>query len=367
MTKWWMLAGVAVSILIVFSQKQVIWTLLKKEKKNIWSCLREVAKRFILAVLSPDYSCQKCLKTKLKKQYGADDADAYKVKPNEHREILTKCIRWSNVSNCVISFFVCVGVILTAQLCGDNGWFWAMLGFIAYRTLSRTMEINISFVKDITEKDKKSTLEMPERTGLVVTSLIEEVFLFAGLYAFGLPGAQNIWVALTGGLHSMTIDAFSVVAESLTWSVELFEFVATYQKACTVLLFSLVIVSYLSDAGKNIAEDHNNVVCANNAVENECYADNADEQRSNTEDNGYAENDSNNGLDTKHGGGHTNDDIEENCTSDNASAERSDGNGADIEENSEPMNAEKNFEIEGDGTEKDDSVNDDTSDDGGDE
>lgn len=202
---------------------------------------------------------------------------------------------------------------------------------------------------------------MPERTGLVVTSLIEEVFLFAGLYAFGLPGAQNIWVALTGGLHSMTIDAFSVVAESLRWSTRLFEFVATYQKACTVLLFSLVIVSYLSDTDKKCVdafkEDNNNV----------CYADNADEQRSNTEDNGYAENDSNNGFDTKYGGGHTNDDIEENCTSDNASAERSDGNGADIEENSEPMNTEKSVEVEGDGTEKDDSVNDDTSDDGGDE
>lgn len=325
MTILWICVGAVASILVVVCQKQVIWMLLKKEKKNIWSCLWEVAKKSIVAVLSPDYSCQKCLKAKVKKQYGADDADAYKVKSNEHREILTKCIRWSNVSNCVISFFVCVGAILTAQLCGDNGWFWAMLGFIAYRTLSRTMEINISFVKDITEKDKKSTLKTGERTGLVVTSLIEEVFLFAGIYAFGLPGAQNIWVALTGGLHSMTIDAFSVVAESLKWSTELFGFVATYQKACTVLLFSLVIVSYLSNTDNkcdNILVGDNNVVCTNNVVVNVNCADNGDEMVANSENNANTENDSKNEADSKDSEPTCND-PKDSGSSDGGSAENS--------------------------------------------
>lgn len=79
---------------------------------------------------------------------------------------------------------------------------------ISYRFISRTLEVNISFIRDVVEQNKnRSKLSCDERIQLAFKSLFEEVILFASVYCLIL-NSQELCVvrSLYGGLQSFIMQ-----------------------------------------------------------------------------------------------------------------------------------------------------------------
>lgn len=164
------------------------------------------------------------------------------------KQNLTNYIEKSNTCNLVFSIVVAILGYVSVYIKCD--WFLCiMFGFIGYRILSRTLEINISFVKDICDNsDKKSSnLKPNDRVRLAIKSLIEEAILFAAMYCFLLAPEACYIQSLIGGLHSFTLDPFSSIHAVYAC---FFELVAVWQKVCSGILVTLCIAQYFSIKSK---------------------------------------------------------------------------------------------------------------------
>lgn len=161
-----------------------------------------------------------------------------------------KLIVFCNWFNLFLSL-VLVVVAFIAVCVKCDVFMYVMFGVISYRILSRTIEINVSFVKDICTRaaNKKSNLDKYDRIRLAIKSLIEEALLFAAMYAFLTKGDCNILQCLIGGLHSFTIDVYA--AENVqVWSSDWLKLVAVWQKFCSGILVTLCIAQYFAGEDK---------------------------------------------------------------------------------------------------------------------
>ena len=205
----------------------------------------------LFAFVSPDYVAAYLSKVKLdrycegQKNNYADD----KQYDNFKKDLKAKYISRANTVNLVISVMLMIVAACVAMFC--DGWAYNIFyGLVAYRLLSRTLEINISFVRDIADgsKNKNSTLTAGQRVSLAIRSLVEEAALFAAIYCFILHITSDCWLdAFTGGLFSFVYDVFSKDSSIL-------RFTSVYQKVCSVTLIVLCIAVYL-DCHKNETDD----------------------------------------------------------------------------------------------------------------
>ena len=156
-------------------------------------------------------SLGKCAKKQIKNANSNASKDAVKN--------LTDYIEKANCWNLFSS--IVVAILGYVSVCIKCDWFLCiMFGLICYRILSRTLEINISFVKDICENsaEKSSSLNSNDRVRPAIKSLIEEAVLFAAMYCFLLKPEVCFIQSLTGGLHSFILDTFSSPIVRLTLS-----------------------------------------------------------------------------------------------------------------------------------------------------
>lgn len=189
-----------------------------------------------------------------------DDDSSEKAKGNNSQcdgendkntaDLRARLIEQSNIFNLIFSLILAVVAFIAVRV-KCNIFIYIKFGVLCYRILSRTLEISISFVNDICDKAKSSSLSNGKRIKLAIKSLVEEAFLFAAMYAFLINGDCNFWQALSGGLRSFTIDIYEVASEQL-WNSSLFNCVAVWQKACSGILVTLCIVQYFANKDSNV-------------------------------------------------------------------------------------------------------------------
>lgn len=236
--------GMTVAVRVVLLQATI------NKRMTFGKIVRTVA-LVLFAFVSPDYVAAYLSKAKIdsycegqRKNY-ADDKQYNEFK----KEIKAKYITSANTVNLVISVMLMIVAACVAMFC--DGWAYNIFyGLVAYRLLSRTLEINISFVRDIADgsKNKNSTLTAGQRVSLAIRSLVEEAALFAAIYCFILHITSDCWLdAFTGGLFSFVYDVFSKDSSIL-------RFTSVYQKVCSVTLIVLCIAVYL-DCHKNETDD----------------------------------------------------------------------------------------------------------------
>ena len=190
--------------------------------------------KVFLYVLSLDYCCAKCSKNRIKKEYKQDK--------KQRAAELSKYIKRANCVNFIFSFcIVLIVIILTFTNCNTLHSF--LFGIIAYRCLSRTLEVNISFLKDCLEKGKNSDLTKYDRIKLAFISLAEEAFLFTGIYIFAFSKA-DWWKSILGGLHSFILSPYNVCQKNVLGII--LSFVAVYQVICSIILITISFANYIS-------------------------------------------------------------------------------------------------------------------------
>jgi hypothetical protein len=124
-------------------------------------------------LLFPDYLKSKYLKYLIKNKKSNDQQNEAKKK-----EELGRFIKYSNYGNLLISIII---FIITCVFYSQK--YWLLLGFVFWRFVSRSLEIMIAFVKDVTSKSKKSSyLDKYDRIKLATTSYIEIIIYSAAFY-----------------------------------------------------------------------------------------------------------------------------------------------------------------------------------------
>lgn len=251
---FWMVRGVlgCFMLTVLFA---VIFVLLskigktkeKKDNKREWS--------WLICLISIDYYLAKAKKKLLidddsSKNSNGNNSQCDDENNKNTADLRARLIEQSNIFNLIFSLVLAV-VAFIAVCVKCNVFTYIMFGVLCYRILSRTLEINISFVIDICDKVKSSSLSNEKRVKLAIKSLLEEAFLFAAMYAFLISGECNFWQVLSGGLHSFTIDVYEVVSERL-WCSDLFNAVAVWQKVCSGILVTLCIVQYFASKDSNV-------------------------------------------------------------------------------------------------------------------
>lgn len=272
---WILFAGIAAMIVLTFAIRALLYRNYCKKicKKGTASFVLEG----ILCFLSLDYLLAKLSKEKIEKnslhkekvkvesqepeppeqakaaQPEKEDSEQTKTAQPENEDSKqakaerSKYIKAANALNLLISFLLCVCIFLLKSFFSSEWPCWLLLGMIAFRALSRTVEINVSFFKDcVSAEEKQSDLSKYERIGLAFKSLLEEALLFAGIYVF-FPG-QNppFWNAMLGGLHSFILSPVSYK----TNFQGLFSFVAIYQTICSIILITISFATYISASGE---------------------------------------------------------------------------------------------------------------------
>lgn len=260
---WWIALGLVVGMVLTIVIRLFLGRGTKKEKTDDESSwIVRFAKRignFVLAVCSLDYHLAKIQKMPLKKEIERIEKsdDAQKEELSLAKGKLANYIESANILNLISTLgLAIVAFIALAVKC--DVFTYITFGVLCYRTLSRTIEVDVSFVKDICTRvaNKKSNLDKYDRIKLAIKSLIEEALLFAAMYAFLIKGDCNILQCLIGGLHSFTIDVYA--AESVqVWSGEWFKFVAVWQKVCSGILITLCIAQYFAGDDKKQKFDDN--------------------------------------------------------------------------------------------------------------
>ena len=193
--------------------------------------------------ISPDYQLSKRYKKKLKGT--TDSGDKHQLEETE----LANYICRNNTWNLIISAVLIIIVLSLAYLT-SHYWLWAFLsGVLGYRILSRTVEINLAFFKDVCEENEnKSNLSAQKRIRLAIKSLIEEALLFSGFYS--LMSDEFSWnylaEAVLNGARSFIPSLPDAEASN-----KLMAFMETYQAICSLILITLSIASYISRQGAN--------------------------------------------------------------------------------------------------------------------
>ena len=230
-SSWW---GILIGIITMFACTSLIKWLLFIKKQNLK--IIEIPK-WLLWIISPDYQLSNLYKDKLKEKGDNQNKDQLEEE-NARAEYICR----NNIWNLVISGGLVVVVLLLAYLT-RNYWLWAFLsGFLGYRILSRTVEINLAFFNDVCDKlENKSNLSPQKRIRLAIKSLIEEVFLFFGIYA--LMSGDFSWSFI--GI-AMMAGAKSFIPSIPEVSCSFVALVGAYQAICSVILITLSIASYIS-------------------------------------------------------------------------------------------------------------------------
>lgn len=249
--EWHILAGVGIMAFLTFFRLFSIYCINNKGYNGLTRDTENL-RGYFLGLFSIDYFVARLCKRRIREQYDRDT--------NYCKTQVEYYIRIWNFWNCVISFFFAVGLIVLSCFSEklSQQLIFVAFGIMLYRTYSRTMEINISFIKDVLDRDKRSSLNRNKRIKLALVSLLEEVFLFIGLYAFL---ANNYLDSIFGGLHSLILNKFAfdptIICPAITeknsnfyefisgakiW----FSFISIYQVFCAIILLSLSIANYIS-------------------------------------------------------------------------------------------------------------------------
>lgn len=209
--------------------------------------------RFFLCFISIDYHLAYVAKQSLN---NVDKENTAENNSENAQNLRKKYIKSANIWNLCASFVFSIFVVLPiAAFVKSEAVTYLLVGMLTCRIVSRTMEINVSFVKDICERDKKSGLSKYERIALAVKSLIEEAVLFLGIYAFLITDTCVFFPALIGGLHSFTIDVFEWANVT---NGTMFQLVAVWQKCCSAILVTLCIAAYLGGENNKSEEENEN-------------------------------------------------------------------------------------------------------------
>ena len=242
-----LIVGIVIMLAVTAAIRAILWCATVNNERNFCKIVKTIA-LVLFAFLSPDYVAAYLSKKNIEKRCGKDDKNAEQPDENvkqsdgQVKVIKAKYITSANTVNLIFSVMLMIAAACVATFC--DGWVYNIFfGLVAYRLLSRTLEINISFIRDISvgSKDKTSSLEPGQRVSLAIRSLVEEAALFAAIYCFMLPMTANGWLnAFTGGLFSFVLDVFSPCECNM-----LLRFVSVYQKVCSAILVTLCIAVYL--------------------------------------------------------------------------------------------------------------------------
>lgn len=232
---WQILIGIIITFLLTISIRIVIAK--NPNPKRLLKTIKSTVD-IILWALSPDYKIAKIQKNKLcsSQEKNAENNN------NSDRIQNTRAdyIKIANANNLIFTLIITF-ITCTIFMLFKNDWIYNIsIGLIGYRLCSRTIEINISFIKDILSKEKKSSLKRIERIKLAFTSLIEEAILFAGIYTVMM---KNICVAILGALHSFVLSPVSFCQSNAFGN-----FLALYQVICTIILLTISFASYISSS-----------------------------------------------------------------------------------------------------------------------
>ena len=121
---------------------------------------------------------------------------------------------------------------------------------ILYRFISRTLEVNISFIGDVVEQNKnRSKLSCDERIKLAFKSLFEEVILFASVYCLILNSHELCVVSsLYCGLHSFIMQMPSLSMFKCVNSVfGGLQYLRLYQVFSSIVLITISFAVYISN------------------------------------------------------------------------------------------------------------------------
>lgn len=177
----------------------------------------------ICQVFSFDYAYAKIKKNQIPKY-----ARAYYIKKANHINLIVSLV-------CVVICWVLVKFV-------KSDYCWLILSFfVLARMISRTMEINISFFKDIFSDEKNSTLTNYARIKLAVFSLCEEAILFSFIYyAFG-NCEESVFDSVLLGMSSF------IMSNGGDFDGNPFlKIIAIYQVISAVILITMSIANYLS-------------------------------------------------------------------------------------------------------------------------
>lgn len=177
----------------------------------------------ICQVFSFDYAFAKIKKNQIPKY-----ARAYYIKKANYINLIVSLA-------CVVFCWVLVKFV-------KSDYCWLILSFfILARMISRTMEINISFFKDIFSNEKNSTLTNSMRIKLAIFSLCEEAILFSFIYyAFG-NCEESAFDSILLGMSSFIMSN----GEDFDGNPFL-KIIAIYQVISAVILITMSIANYLS-------------------------------------------------------------------------------------------------------------------------
>lgn len=230
---WQIAIGILTTLILTLFTR---FAIVKKPESKWLSKVFKVTKNIVLWILSPDY---KIAQKQKPKEFAAEEKNTEANRTRESVKIeRASYIKKANLTNLILTFIM---VILTYTLFIILKFDWVrniLIGVVGYRLCSRTIEINVSFVDDILNKIKLSSLSKEDRIKLAFKSLLEEVILFAGIYIFV---SNNVFDALLGGLHSLILSPASFCNSNY-----ICKFLAIYQVICTIILITLSFASYIS-------------------------------------------------------------------------------------------------------------------------
>ena len=246
----WYAIGVAIMVVITI----IVRIALCKSASENQCCCKRVIKNILkifIYFLSLDYHLASVCKNK--HQNDTQKGSTHKSVEQNYRKNYIQC---ANHINLIITFiFVAISFVLKNVLM-DCGWLCEILiGFIAYRFASRTVEINVSFLLDVFDKNNNSGTNKWQRIKLAFLSLIEEAVLFAGIYLFFYDG--EICKSILSGLHSFILSPVSDKCCCCQESCGLFSFVTIYQVICSIILITISFATYISGDKKkeNVKSD----------------------------------------------------------------------------------------------------------------
>ena len=147
-----------------------------------------------LIILSPDYIISKLCKDVL-----------WQTKDDER----SKLIKGFNFLNLGISFLIVLVLLTTKYItcCSNLSMLCYLKIFLGYRILSRTIEIMISFIKDVSSKDHCSSLNYKDRIRLAFLSILESIILAFGIQLCNIDQCNGLTDAAVNAL--LTINSLS--------------------------------------------------------------------------------------------------------------------------------------------------------------
>lgn len=200
--------------------------------------------QILLYILSLDYLFSKTQKSKIKEQESQKHESNNSNESNNNAQSaisnsLAKYIKSANTMNLIFSFVIVMLGLLRFLNCELLNYI--LCGLIIYRLCSRTLEINVSFICDITSNKQDSSLDKFDRIKLAFKSLVEEAILFSGAYFLIF---NDVKKAILGGAHSLILSRFTHCLQE--GSCFLIELLTLYQVFCSLVLVTICFAGYIS-------------------------------------------------------------------------------------------------------------------------